>query len=141
MLIRLALPADRPHLEAFARAAMAERGYEASIGPVDWATIELTETAVAFLACDPEPIGCFIAGLVEHPLSGQVYAEQMLWYVMPARRYGRAGRQLLDAVEQFCCQRDIKRLRLVQPSARPRSARSFRKRGYTAIEVAWVKTL
>lgn len=140
MIIRLALPADRPFLEASARAATDERGYEDRFGPVDWASLELPESYVAWVAEDVQPIGCFIASTFLHPLHGGLVAEQALWYVVPERRRSRAAWRLVAACQDWALQRDITSVIFKVPTVRPRRGRPWRRCGCQAVgltTLAW----
>lgn len=135
VIIRPATDADRPILEAFAKAAWDERGYDA--GPVPWEALSLSTDTLALIAEADQPIGCFVAALARHPLSGQPYADQMLWYVVPSKRGTAAGPRLLLAFREACRARGIREARLIQPVARPRLARFFRRHACEPIETAW----
>lgn len=141
MRVREATVADRPFLEACAIAAFEERDYASTIGAVDWQSLSLTETAVAILACDPDPIGCFIAGIVEHPLNGERYADQVLWYVVPERRKGRAARLLLTAYTDWALRAGVTRCTVKRPAIEAGRGCVRRRRGERAIEVTSVITL
>jgi len=144
MIIRLATDADRPFLEAFAKAATAERGFESlwSERPIDWARVTLTDRTIALVAVRDEPIGCYVAVIQQHPIGGRLYGEQMLWYVRPEYRGTLAGPALLDAYEDCCLTHGITQVMVKTPVARPRLRRWLEtRRGYQAVEVACVREL
>ena len=98
------------------------------------------EHGVFYIAEDDHGVAGGIA-LAAVPIiwSGERYADELLWFVYPARRGSSAAARLLDAAEKWCRQRRLFSLRMVQPASSPAVARLYQRRGYEALETAWLK--
>lgn len=75
----------------------------------------------------------------EHPYSGVAFAEELAWWVEPAYR-GRRGLALLEAAEAWARGHALAFLKMVAPADSAIGA-LYRRRGYTAVEVAYQKPI
>lgn len=85
---------------------------------------------VAFLALVP----------LVHSLSGELYAEEVAWWVEPEYRSGTLGPRLLAHAETWALDRDCAFLKMVSPAGTVVGA-YYQRRGYIEIETAYMKRL
>lgn len=77
---------------------------------------------------------------LEHPMSGERYAEELAWWVEPAFRGSSIGPRLLRAGESWTRENGLAMLKMVAPADTDVGA-FYARRGYVAIETSWVKRL
>lgn len=75
-----------------------------------------------------------------HPLTGQLYGDEIAWWVEPEYRRGRVGPQLLVAAEQWARQMGCQSVKMVAPFKSTVGA-FYERCGYTAVETAYAKQL
>jgi GNAT superfamily N-acetyltransferase len=95
-----------------------------------------------FLAEDEDgPFGMLILVAVPNPLSGEVFAEELCWWVEPHRRGAlKAGPALLQHAEAWTRAKGITTLKMVAP-ANTEVGLFYARQGYHAVETAWAKTI
>lgn len=86
-------------------------------------------------------VGIFGAQLQVHPMSGEVVATEVVWYVDPAHRRSSAGGRLLAAAERWAREAGAVRVQMIQPAGNDRLADHYRRRGYVEVETVWQKNL
>lgn len=145
--IREATAADLPALHAMALEFLATSRYGALLTaerPQIDALVTLLQTSgagVVLVACDGEILIGMLALIVgPHPLSGELMADELAWWVAPLAREGRVGLRLLRAAEGWAVAHGVVWLTLVEPLALEAVGR-YARLGYTAIETRSVKRL
>lgn len=101
-------------------------------------------TMLALLAVDDvdQPIGMLGMHVSPHPLNGQPYAEELVWWVEPGHRGARlAGPLLLEAAETWAREAGAKLVKMIAPVDRKRVGWFYERVGYREIETAFVKVL
>lgn len=74
-----------------------------------------SEEGIGFIAeTDGEPVGMIGAMRFVHPMSGELMASEVVWWVNPEAR--GIGMRLLRAVEGWARQHGVKRLQLIAPT-------------------------
>lgn len=100
------------------------------------------DSGVILVAEVPDAVvGAIALIAVPHPVDGTLFADEVAWWVEPEHRGGlRAGPYLLGAAEDWAQRNGCNMVKMVAPL--PSSVGRFlEKRGYRAIEVAYVKHL
>jgi N-acetylglutamate synthase-like GNAT family acetyltransferase len=82
--------------------------------------------------------GMFGLHLFTHPMTGQIVAAELFWWVNPDRR-GLDGLRLLARARAWATQAGAQLLQMVAPDAAV--AQLYERLGYTRIETAYVTTL
>lgn len=85
-------------------------------------------------------VGMIAIAALDHPISGDKYAEELAWWVEPSHRHGTLGPRLLRSAERWCVQNDLNMLKMVAPHG-SRVGAIYEHRGYRPIETAYVKKL
>jgi GNAT superfamily N-acetyltransferase len=85
-------------------------------------------------------VGAIALIATPHPVNGTPFADEVAWWVEPEHRGGlRAGPYLLGAAEDWALRQGCNMVKMVAPLPST-VGRFLEKRGYRAIEVAYVKT-
>lgn len=144
--IREATAADLPALHGMVQEFLQTSRYglvlSAEPGRVE-ATVGLLEAlgGVVLVADDGGTLVGLLALVVgPHPLTGEVVAEELAWWVAPVARYGRVGLRLLRAAEAWARDQGVVWLTLADPLALDTVGR-YARFGYTAIETRSIKRL
>ena len=77
---------------------------------------------------------------LEHPISGERYADELAWWVNPESRSGSIGPRLLAAAEEFARTAGIGMLKMVAPAGTD-VGRFYERLGYAAVETSYHKRL
>jgi GNAT superfamily N-acetyltransferase len=90
-------------------------------------------------------VGGQLAGgiaVVELPnlITGDLYAEEVAWWVEPNRRGLRLGPQLIAVAEEWATTRGLRSIKMVAPIP-SQVGRYYERRGYVALETAYLKVL
>lgn len=144
MTIRLATLADETQL--------AELASEFAASP-DWAVMGANRSRIAafvrfgldnlttFVALDGERlIGFITLHAYAHQWNGETMAEEIAWYVTPSARRGLAGPRLLAAAEKWATTNGAIRFKMSAPTGSD-VGKFLERRGFSALETAYVKTL
>jgi GNAT superfamily N-acetyltransferase len=144
-MIREATHADIPRLVEMGTRFIASTPYRTKLA-LNQATLttamqRLIDSPLAvLLVADVERhvVGMLAVVAAEHPLSGQVTAGEVFWWVDPAYR-GRLGMRLLQVGEAWARARGAAVLQMIAPD--DRVARLYRRRGYSKLEETYQRTL
>src|SRR5688572_24041979 len=85
-------------------------------------------------------VGFLAAVSGAHPLSGQIFAEEVGWWVEPTARHTRLGYKLLGRFEEWARQKGAVVLKMVAP-AESQIGDFYTRHGYTPLETAFVKRI
>lgn len=147
-VIREAAAADLPAIQAMAVAFHGTSRY-GQVLPVPAAShlgalLAHLETEGCGVVLVAEDAGALVGMLVllvgVHPLSGETVADELAWWVAPAKRTGRVGLQLLKAAEVWATAYGVVWLTLAEPLPLDAVGR-YARLGYAALEVRWIKRL
>ena len=75
-----------------------------------------------------------------HPITGQLIAEEVAWWVEPHSRKGTIGPRLLQAAEDWASVKGVTVLKMVAPAGSDVGT-YYERRGYKALETAFVKVI
>lgn len=97
--------------------------------------------AILLAAVDGVDVGMLAIVASPHPFNGQIYADEVVWWVDPtARGSSLAGPKLLRAAEDWARERNCYMVKMVAPVGSTVGA-FYERLGYTAIETAYAKPL
>lgn len=82
--------------------------------------------------------GMILVFLHQHPLSGEVFASELCWWVEPEVR-GRTGLYLLTHAEVWAQEHGARAIHMVAPS--PEIAGLYERLGYDLLEMTYTKEL
>jgi len=103
-------------------------------------TKRLIDGAGAVFVVDIEiVVGVIALVLVTQPMSGETIATELVWWVDPNARGGRAALELLAAAETWAKLNGATRLQMIAPS--DKVCRFYEKLGFDRVEVAYMRTL
>jgi GNAT superfamily N-acetyltransferase len=103
--------------------------------------VELCEEQGAIFVAEVDGRVVGMIGLVlviDHPLTGGKVVEELAWFVEPEHRKGRVGPLLLGAAEAWTTTNGANVLKMVAPWGSD-VGRFLERRGYTAVETAYMK--
>jgi len=86
-----------------------------------------------------------VAGMIallalEHPITGETYCEELVWWVEPEYRSSSIGPRLLVAGEAWARKKALPMVKMVSPAGSHVGA-FYLRRGYVAVETAYMKRL
>jgi GNAT superfamily N-acetyltransferase len=90
--------------------------------------------------CRPRIVGMLAIVLIPHPLSGQLLAEEIAWWVEPEHRGGSIGPKMLRSAEEWATTNGANMVKMVAPAGSTVGA-FYERIGYQAVETAYVKAL
>lgn len=149
MIIRQAVRSDVPALLAMGQAFLDATPYGRLFHATPESLLELIKIVFAFgdqaailLAIEETgPVGMLVLVAAPHPITGQLYADEVVWWVTPtARGAARAGPTLLRAAEDWARSRNCYMVKMVAPVGSKVGA-FYERLGYAAVETAYAKTL
>lgn len=85
--------------------------------------------------------GFLALALVPNLFSGEVWAEEVAWFVHPDRRGGPIARALWRRAEEWARQAQAVAIKMVAPADEPAVGRLYRLQGYVAVETTYRKRL
>jgi len=146
MMIRAATIADAPRLIEMAKAFLLQTRYgdtlrtnpdalEALVGQV----LELGYIAVADV--DGRLEGMLAVVELTNPISGDPYADELVWWVEPDARSRSIGPKLLYSAERWAHGRGLPLIKMVAPVGALAVAQFYRRRGYEPVETSYMKRL
>lgn len=143
MVIRHATLEDVPPLVAMAMTFGASSEYavhlalsEAHIRAlIERAITDDTRLALVAEGRDGQLVGMLVLVAVEHPMSGELVASELAWWVNPTARGGRAAFRLLAEAEQWAKARGAVAMQMVAPNARVEAL--YEAVGYVPVERAY----
>lgn len=145
MTIRHATPDDVPRLVDMSRHFLASTAYGRLLIP----TTEQLEAFVVLILTHGGALVAEVDGQVEgmigvvalaHPITQELVAEEVAWWVEPDYRKGTIGPRLLQAAEDWASVKGVTVLKMVAP-AKSDVGKYYERHGYTAFETAFVKVL
>lgn len=90
--------------------------------------------------CCPRLVGMLAIVAIPHPMTGQIYAEEIAWWVEPDYRGGTLGPKMLRAAEDWATTNGANVIKMVAPAGS--TVGSFYERiGYTPVETAFIKRI
>lgn len=149
VIIRPATLADRQALAQLGLAFIAQTTYQSLLGSATVAGLEsladgifnLGEMGRIFLAEDEQgPFGMLVIVAIPSPMTGELFAEEICWWVDPAKRNGTAGPRMLREAEHWARVMGLRMIKMVAPCGTS-VGRFYEKRGYKALETAYAKVL
>lgn len=84
-------------------------------------------------------LGMMALIVVTQPMSGETVATELVWWIDPDARGGRAALALLATAEEWAKLQGAKRLQMIAPS--DRVCRFYERLGFQRVEVAYMRTL
>ena len=105
------------------------------------ATAIENEDALALVAegRDGMLVGMLVLNVFEHPMSGERVASELVWWVDPSARGGRAAMRMLTFAEGWARDRGAAVLQMIAPSRRVEEF--YEATGYTAVERSYQRRL
>lgn len=92
-----------------------------------------------FVATDDNQVTGMIGLLVyEHPFTGELYAQELFWWVEPEHR-GRDGLRLLKRGEEWAASAGAVQVYMVAPT--PKLGRLYKRLGYGYLEAGYQKAI
>jgi len=91
------------------------------------------------IGSDHNLVGMIALVALPHPMTGEVYVEEMAWWVEPDHR-GSVGPRLHIAGEEWAKAKGISLMRMLSPAGSDLGI-YYGRRGYVEVETAWVKRL
>ena len=85
-------------------------------------------------------VGMLAIVLIPHPLSGQIIAEEIAWWVEPEARGWMIGPHMLRAAEVWATRKGANMVKMVAPAGSTIGT-FYERDGYRAIETAFINTL
>jgi len=89
---------------------------------------------------DAEVVGMIAVAALEHPFTGDLYADEIAWWVELEHRGGAIGPRLLGAVSSWAQVRGLRFVKLAALAGSDVGA-FYERMGYEAVETAYMKTL
>lgn len=145
MTIREATPADRPRLVEMALRFLQETPpyqlFPSTPAALSWIIAVVLEHGVALVAeTDVGLVGMIGLVVAPHPLTGETFADEIVWWVEPEWRLGSVGPRLLDAVERWVVTKNVNSIRMVSPKGSA-VGEFYERRGYQEVETSYLKRL
>lgn len=144
MTIRLATPADLDAIVTLGEHFLAESTYRpvlaknpAQMRALATRLIETDDGDIFVAARDETLLGMFGAFVFAHPISGELVASEVFWYVDPVWR--GVGLRLLYAAQRWARARGAVVLQLIAPT--PDVATLYEKLGYIRIETLYQRRI
>lgn len=145
LVIRTATQADGPRLAELAVRFLASTRYGALATSYPQALDDLIalvlQLGVIFVAEVDGRIEAMLAiAALTHPLTGERYADEQVWWVEPEHRHSSIGPRLLNAAEAWAVEQDLAFVKMIAPAGSDVGAYYVR-RGYVEIETVFQKQL
>lgn len=144
MTIREATAADRPRLVAMGLRFIAETPYQSfpsTPQALEWILSVVLEHGVAFVAEHNGAVLGMIAAIVApHPLTGEPFADEIVWWVEPEHRASRLGPRLLHSLEKWTVTKGVHSIRMVSPTG-TKVGEFYERLGYVPVETSYLKRL
>jgi GNAT superfamily N-acetyltransferase len=142
--IRQATHDDQPGMVAMGLRFIATTGYAAfpsTPEALGWILAVVLEHGVAYVAEEAgRLVGMLAVVVAPHPLTGEPYADEVVWWVEPEYRSGSLGPRLLQTVENWTVTKGVTALRMVAPNETA-VGKFYERRGYVPIETSYLKRL
>jgi GNAT superfamily N-acetyltransferase len=145
-VIRLAKKEDVPRIVELGSLSLKGGPYEQLIADHPEHTAKLAINIIAgggkilLWDEDGQVSGLLAFIVIPHPFSGELTADEAIWYVLPEARKGGAGIKLLWAAEQMAKEMGAKKFQFASPMQSHAGA-IYERFGYREIEVSYLKNL
>jgi GNAT superfamily N-acetyltransferase len=142
-VIRKAIRADIPHLVVMGKHFLHASKYETHIAENPDAMFDLllrlvdADGGIVFVSGEDRPQGMIGGHLFQHPISREVMASELFWWVEPEHR--GAGMALYRAFEQWAREHGAVKIQMIAPDER--TARAYVALGFDQIETTFQKVL
>ena len=143
-MVRPATPDDVPALVTLGAQFHASTPYgalvpwnAAHVAAVTTALVAGERSTVLVAGRDGAPVGMLALALYPHPVSGEVVASELVWFVAPAHR--GVGVRLLRAGEAWAQAQGATVMQMVAPSEDV--GQMYARLGYTPVETAWQRRM
>lgn len=143
-MIRPATLEDVPAIVQMAQAFTAQTSYQglitmapAKIEALTHRLIERDDALVLVAVQGHEPVGMLAMHLFEHPMSGDLVAQELVWWMEATAR--GSGRQLLTLAEQWAHDMGAAVVQMVSPT--DRVGHFYERLGYTRVETLYQRRL
>lgn len=83
-------------------------------------------------------VGMLALVIVPHPLTGETYVEEVVWWVEPEHRKGIVGPKLLEAAEAWVSTKSVSMVKMVAPAG-SEVGTFLERRGYAPVETSFVR--
>jgi len=90
--------------------------------------------------CKTSIVGMLAIVILPHPLTGVPYADEIAWWVEPEHRGGLIGPHMLRRAEEWATRNGANVVKMVAPAGSTVGA-FYERRGYRAVETAYIKTI
>lgn len=146
MAIRQADLGDIVRLEEMARRFLASTPYGGLILPapgyLEHFCMQVLKQGVVLVAdVGGRTVGMLALLIGTHLLTGDLAAEEVVWWVEPEHRAGGIGPELLAAAERWASAKNVSVLKMVAPGANPSVGRFYAARGYLHVESIYIRRL
>lgn len=84
----------------------------------------------------PRLVGFIAAVALTHPLTGELFADEIAWWMEPEHRGSRAAYQMLRALMDWCGQIGVPTLKMIAPAG-SQIGTFYERMGFTAVETAY----
>lgn len=146
-MIRAATLEDVPAIVELSSHFILATPYSASL-PVTPEYLEHTATTVIgggtgiiyVVETDSRLVGFLAAYIGRHPFTGQMYCEELAWWMEPAARKGTAGPRMLWLLIEWARQNGAVVLKMVAPAGSS-VGEFYLRHGFTHLESAFLKIL
>lgn len=144
MIIRRAERTDLEHLVYLGmRFILATRAYSSLMRPDPERLWVLLSTAldmgtILVAELEGEVVGGIAYVILPNPISGDLTADEIAWFVAPEHRGSTVGPRLLVAGENWCAANGATTIKMIAPAGSDVGA-FYERRGYVAVETAYAK--
>lgn len=143
MTIRPATLDDLPRIVEMAVRFLTETPYGALLppSPARLAAVAeqlITEVGVILVveAWPTRLVGMLAIAFVEQPLTGDLYGDELAWWIEPEQRGSALAHKLLGVAEEWVLRKGGSGLKMVAPHGSPIGT-LYERKGFTAIETAY----
>lgn len=142
-MIREAVRADIPHLVVMGLRFVRSSSYAEQIGENPDALFDLmlklieSPEAVIFISGEDRPFGMIGAHLYRHPMSGEITASELFWWVEPEHR--GEGVILYRKMEEWARENAATKIQMIAPD--DRTERAYCALGFHKLETHYQKAL
>lgn len=146
-MIREATVEDRDDIVEMAAHFIEQTRYSQVLGAPNreqlWfiVTKVVDELGVILLAeVEGRAVGMLAIAALAHPFTGELYGDELCWWVEPEHRQGSVGPRLLVAGEEWATRKGLSVLKMVAPAGSD-IGMHYERRGYSQVETVYQKTL
>lgn len=143
-MIRAATEADTPRLVEMALRFIMETPYRVfptTPAALSWIVRVVLEHGAAFVAEDDgHLVGMIGVVVTPHPLTGERFCDEVVWWVEPEHRSLRTGPALLHRIESWAVTNDVHLIRMIAPN-RSGVGDFYERCGYVPVETSYIKRL